>query len=156
MRVREIMEYVLNTPENINPSLLRAMIESYGERVQDELFDYTIDVDIADSVDLLGKKASDLQKDVFIEDGKFYGTLHYVTGYTGFSGAAEEQKGWYVVFHIESDNASSIKVNGVTLDSDGIHILWFNKPKKSKATVELIGNEGSVIDKLDFSGLSFE
>ncbi len=156
MRVREIMEYVLETPQNINPAILRAMIESYGDRVQDELFDYTIDVDIADSVDLLGKKASDLQKDVFIEDGKFYGTLHHIDDYEGFSGRPEEQKGWYVTFHIESDSASTIKVNGVTLDSDGIFILWFDRPKNSKAKVELIGNEGSVIDKLDFSGLKFE
>ncbi len=156
MRVREIMEYVLDTPQNINPTLLKAMIESYGERVQNELFDYTIDVDIEDSVDLLGKKASDLQKDVFIEDGKFYGTLHHVTDYTGFSGAAKEQKGWYVTFHIESDNATSIKVNGVTLDSDGIHILWFDRPKKGKAIVELVGSDGSVFDKLDFSELKFE
>ena len=156
MRIREIMEYVLETPQNINPAILKAMIESYGDRVQNELFDYTVDVDIADSVDLLGKKASDLQKDVFIKDGKFFGTLHYVTGFTGFSGAAEEQKGWYVVFHVESDNATSIKVNGVTLDSDGIHILWFKNPKAGKATVELIDSEGSVKDSLDFSGLKFE
>lgn len=156
MRVREIMEYVLDTPQNINPTLLKAMIESYGERVQNELFDYTIDVDIEDSVDLLGKKASDLQKDVVIKDGKFYGTLHRVTGYEGFSGTPEQQKGWYVTFHIESDNASSIKVNGVTLDSDGIFILWFDRPKKGKAIVELVGNDGSVFDKLDFSGLKFE
>ena len=156
MRAREIMEYVLETPQNINPAILKAMIESYGDRVQNELFDYTVDVDIADSVDLLGKKASDLQKDVIIEDGKFYGTLHHVTDYTGFSGNAKEQKGWYVTFHVESDNATSIKVNGVTLDSDGIHILWFDKPKKGKAIVELIGSEGSVTDTFDCSGLKFE
>lgn len=156
MRFRNIMEYVQETPGNTNPTILKQMVDEYVAAQSNELAAYTIDVDIEDSVDLLGKKASDLQKDVIIEDGKFYGTLHYVTGYTGFSGNPAQQKGWYVVFHIENDNATSIKVNGVTLDSDGIHILWFDRPKKGKAIIELIGAEGSVVDKLDFSGLKFE
>ena len=156
MRFRNIMEYIQETPGNTNPAILKQMVDEYVETQGNELAAYTVDADIADSVDLLGKKASDLQKDVIIEDGKFYGTLHYVTDYTGFSGNAKEQKGWYVTFHIESKEATSIKVNGVTLDSDGIHILWFDKPKKGKAVVELIGSEGSVTDTFDFRGLKFE
>ncbi|MBR3236844.1 MAG: hypothetical protein IKF99_08375 [Oscillospiraceae bacterium] len=58
------------------------------------------------------------------------GTLHYVTGYTGFSGDPEEQEGNYLALHFEAEGATSISVHAigserapVTLDEDGILIL---------------------------------
>lgn len=56
--------------------------------------------------------------------------MHYVTGYTGFSGAAAEQEGNFLALHFEDDDASSISVKAigsehdpVTLDEDGILVL---------------------------------
>ena len=58
------------------------------------------------------------------------GTLHYVTGYTGFSGDPEEQEGNYIALHFEDDDASSIAVkvigsdhDPVTLDEDGLLVI---------------------------------
>ena len=157
MKIREILEYVDETPYNTNSNFLRAMIEKYAADAANPLSAYTVDVDIADSVDLLGKKASDLQESVYIVDGKFYGTLHYVTNYTDFSGLPEEQEGYYVAYHVAYEGADAIKVNGDTLDSDGIMIQRINKlNEKPYATVEIIDGEDSFTEKLDLSGLKYE
>ena len=155
MRFRQIWEYVSETPGNTNPAILKQMVNDYVATQNNTLADYDIDADIADSVDLLGKKASDLQEGVWIDDGKVYGTVKYVTGYTGFSGDPSEQEGYYLVLHFESDTATSIKVNGATLDSDGIFIGIIKK-RDAKAKVELIKNDDTFVDWIDISGLKYE
>ena len=152
MRFREIWEYIMSTPGNTNKTILKQMIDEYAAGADLVL---SVDADIEDSVDLLGKKASDLQKDVFIDDGKVFGTIKYVKGYTGFSGRADEQQGYYLVLHYESEGADSIKVNGVTLDNDGLHILILKK-FGGKVKVEMIKDEDVVVDWLDLSGLKYE
>ena len=152
MRFREIWEYIMSTPGNTNKTILKQMIDEYAAGADLVL---SVDADIEDSVDLLGKKASDLQKDIFIDDGKVFGTIKYVKGYTGFSGRADEQQGYYLVLHYESEGADSIKVNGVTLDNDGLHILILKK-FGGKVKVEMIKDENVVVDWLDLSGLKYE
>ena len=80
-----------------------------------------------DTIDLLGKVASDLMTDVVIEDGKATGTLNYITDYTGFSGDPEEQEGNYIALQatVGDDITTPAELIGgihgpVTLDSDGI------------------------------------
>lgn len=58
------------------------------------------------------------------------GTLHYVTGYTGFSGDAAEQEGNFLALHFEAEDATSIAVkvvgsdhDPVTLDEDGLLVI---------------------------------
>ena len=155
MRFRNIMEYVQETPGNTNPAILKQMVDEYVAAQNNELAAYTIDADIEDSVDLLGKKASDLQKGVFIVDGKVFGTLKYVTGYTGFSGRADEQEGYYLVLHYACEDADSIKVNGVTLDEDGLHILIMKK-KGGNIKVEVIKDSDSYIDYVNVDALKYE
>ena len=155
MRFRNIMEYVNKTPGNTNSVILKQIVNEYVETQNNELSAYTIDADIADSVDLLGKVASDLQEGVFIDDGKVFGTLKYVTEYTGFSGLPEEQEGYYLVLHFECEGADSIKVNGVTLDEDGIHILIIKK-KGGKFFVEITKDENTFSEYIDISGLKYE
>lgn len=155
MRFRNIMEYIKETPGNTNSVILKQMVDEYVETQNNELSAYTIDADIADSVDLLGKVASDLQEGVFIKDGKVFGTLKYVTEYTGFSGLPEEQEGYYLVLHFECKGADSIKVNGVTLDEDGIHILIIKK-KGGKFFVEITKDENTFSEYIDISGLKYE
>ena len=155
MRFRNIMEYVQETPGNTNPAILKQMVDEYVAAQNNELAAYTIDADIEDSVDLLGKKVSDLQKGVFIVDGKVFGTLKYVTGYTGFSGRADEQEGYYLVLHYACEDADSIKVNGVTLDEDGLHILIMKK-KGGNIKVEVIKDSDSYVDYVNVDALKYE
>ena len=155
MRFRNIIEYIQETPGNTNPAILKQMVDEYVAAQNNELAAYTIDADIADSVDLLGKKASDLQKGVFIVDGKVFGTLKYVTGYTGFSGRADEQEGYYLALHYECEDADSIKVNGVTLDEDGLHILIMKK-KGGNIKVEVIKDSDSYVDYVNVDALKYE
>ena len=155
MRFRNIMEYIQETPGNTNPAILKQMVDEYVAAQNNELAAYTIDADIADSVDLLGKKASDLQKGVFIVDGKVFGTLKYVTGYTGFSGRADEQEGYYLVLHYACEDADSIKVNGVTLDEDGLHILIIKK-MGGKVKVEVSKDEETFSEYIYISALKYE
>ncbi len=155
MRFRNIMEYIQETPGNTNPVILKQIVDEYVATQGNALAAYTIDADIQDSVDLLGKKASDLQKGVFVVDGKVFGTLKYVTGYTGFSGRADEQQGYYLVLHFACEGADSIKVNDVTLDSDGIHILIIKK-KGGKVKVEVNKDENTFSEYIDISALKYE
>lgn len=80
-----------------------------------------------DTIDLLGKVASDLMTNVEIVDGKATGTLNYVDDYTGFSGDPAEQVGNYIVLKASTEEGSTTTaeliggVHGpVTLDDDGI------------------------------------
>ena len=97
----------------------------------------SVDADISADTDLLGKSVTDLQEDVFIGEGVIGGTLHYVTGYTGFSGDPAEQEGNYLAIHFEDDSASSISVkvvgsehDPVTLDPDGILVVRIREVAK--------------------------
>lgn len=59
------------------------------------------------------------------------GTLHYVTGYTGFDASHPElQEGHFLAIHAEDESATSIAVrplgstaDPVQLDEDGLYIL---------------------------------
>ena len=155
MRFRNIMEYIQETPGNTNPAILKQMVDEYVATQGNALAAYTIDADIEDSVDLLGKKASDLQEGVFIVDSKVYGTLKYVTDYTGFSSKPDEQQGYYLALHYECKDADSIKVNGVTLDEDGLHILIIKK-KSGKIKVEVNKDEDTFSEYIDISALKYE
>lgn len=154
MRFIDIWKYIEETPNNINPTILKQMIVEYGNFFPQ----YTVDADIDEEVDLLGKSVVDLQTDVTIVNGIFSGILKKVTDYTGFSDDPAEQEGYYLVFHIAYDDADTIKVNGVTLDEDGIMIkrLKGDKSDETKISVEIIRDEISFKDYLDCRGLQFD
>ena len=156
MRIRNICEYVLNTPENINISILKQMITEYGETLSNTLGQLVVDADISSDTDLLGKHVDDLQTDVHFDDGKFYGKLYYVTDYTGFSGLKEEQEGYYFCFHVECDGSYGIKVNGQTLDEDGLYIILFKRVGgEHTIPIEVSAADGTFTDVIDLSGLEF-
>ncbi len=158
MRFKDIWKYIEETPNNVNPVILKQLIVEYGETVSNPLSNYTIDLDISDEVDLLGKKISDLQSNVTYDDGDFKGNLKYVTNYTGFSGNPEEQQGYYIAFHVAYEGADSIKVNGSTLDEDGIIILRFKNDtnKNSKAIIEITKDSDSFKDTVMLNKLVLE
>ena len=79
-----------------------------------------------------------MQTGITIRDGKVLGTLKYVTGYTGFSGDADEQEGNYLALHAEGDTGATIKValsgspaGEKTLDADGLAIFRVTSPAQT-------------------------
>ena len=60
----------------------------------------TVDADIPASLNILGKKAGDLQHGIEISGGTIGGALKFLTDYTGFSEAVSEQGGNYLCLHI--------------------------------------------------------
>lgn len=97
--------------------------------IKAEALDVVLDVDIAADEDLLGKVVSDLQENVRVWNDQITGHLKYVTGYTGFSGDPDEQKGNYIALHVSVANVegATIKVNNTVLDEDGLIVLIVNK-----------------------------
>ena len=74
---------------------------------------------------VLGKSVASLQKSVSVGSEAIYGTLKYVTGYTGYSGNPELQSGNFLAlkFDAEEGATTTIELKGgssgpVTLDSD--------------------------------------
>lgn len=108
-----------------------------------------MDFDISDLTDLFGKKASDLQENMAVDNasGQVTGTSKYVTGYTGFSSKKAEQKGNFCVFHIAVGSlvigtSVTVKVNGVTLDPDGLFVMRFKDGSKTARAVVTAEKDG--------------
>lgn len=122
-----------------------------------------VDSDVLTSVDLLGKSVNDLQSNIVLATDNIYGTLNYVTDYTGFSNDEDEQSGYYLVLHCESTNGdSTIKVrliNGIygetTLDEDGIIILHIRdkNTQKVQITVSTTGYD-DIVKVFKLTGLT--
>ena len=105
--------------------------------------------DIPEGTDLLGKELDDLQVNVSVGNSGIGGTLHYVTGYTGFSGETELQSGNYLVLKCDTGAISGSTITceliggdygPATLDPDGIIIFRVkNKQQKVKVTASKDG-----------------
>ena len=116
----------------------------------------TVDSNVADSVDLFGKKASDLQTGVTIGTDSITGTLNYVTDYTGFSSDPAMQEGNYLTIHCEVNDETPITVEVVggvsgprTLDSDGIIVLRI--ADKDTQTIRVVS--GDITKNYSLTGL---
>ena len=110
------------------------------------------------SVDLFGKNCEDLQEDIAVANGAITGTLKYVTGYTGFSGKAKEQKGNFIAIKVTNSSADEIyagiapSVSGkelVKLDPDGIIVIQVNDHENQEIRVEVV--KDGVHDGFDLS-----
>ncbi|MBP9989606.1 MAG: hypothetical protein KBT46_08945 [Ruminococcus sp.] len=75
--------------------------------------------------------------------------MKYVTGFTGFSGVAAEQKGYFLAIHAESTDATTITLellNGKstgakTLDSDGDMVIQITD--KTKQKIKIVASDGT-------------
>ena len=85
-----------------------------------------------------------MQSGVSVEDNEIFGTLNYVTEYTGFSGDPALQEGNYLVLKFETDDEDDVitveLTNGVTgqpvtLDSDRNMVIRVTNPMKQKLKV---------------------
>ena len=126
------------------------------------LITLSVDADIPAGNVLLGKSATDLQTDVEVGEDSITGTLKYVTGYTGFSGAVAEQSGNYLALYAEANGADSITIelvggtvgHPVTLDSDGLAV--FRITDKDNQYIRYVAYEGehTVVKEYRLSGLT--
>ena len=109
----------------------------------------SIDADIPDTVDLFGKKASDLQENigVYSMSQVIDGTLKYVDDYSAAFGG-DLSSGNYLALHMETpgidDATITVEIiNGtsgpVTLDPDG---LWIGRiADKSTQTIKVVASK---------------
>jgi len=144
---------VVNMTITIAPSTSIAM---------DEDTIITLTTAASTSEDLLGKAASDLQENIVVGTDSISGTLKYVEGYTGFSGATAEQEGNYLALYITADVADTVisveLINGtvghpVTLDNDGQIVLRITNV--STQSIRIIGrkDDGIAVKNYTLTGL---
>jgi len=65
-----------------------------------------------------GKLVSALQENVIFHDDYITGTLHYVTGYTGYSGNPALQSGYYIAFDVTATDGATVTVQMLGGDSE--------------------------------------
>ena len=89
-----------------------------------------------------------MQAGVTVGDDAITGTLHYVTGYTGFSGETELQSGNYLALHFACEAAETITVELVggqfgprELDVDGICIFRVTSTSQSVKVTTAAGSD---------------
>ena len=98
-----------------------------------------------DTIDLLGKKASDLQENIVVGDGAISGTLKYVADYSGF---ARNAKGNFIALYAEANQEGATitaEIIGgtsgkVTLD-DG---YWVGKIANTNQKIQFIVTKDNV------------
>lgn len=123
---------------------------------------------------ILGKTVSDLQENIEVfegvHEGHIVGTLKYVTGYTGFSGDPERQKGNFLVLHFAYDTTAyptakvELNINDkgvpatVDLDADMILVMRVTNKDIQKMTVVLYDSEDTEVRRFTYnlSGLTLE
>ena len=114
---------------------------------------------------LFGKKVSALQSDVNFVGDQINGTLKYVTGYTGFSGNPDYQKGNFLAFKVapslgEGATYTMEVVGGhsgpVELDSDMNAVIRIES--NSTQSLKIVGTKGddSITRIYSFAGLTLE
>lgn len=107
--------------------------------VQGTLRGLTLDADISEETDLLGKTVNELQTGARVDGDLIVATSLYAEDYTGFSNDPEEQEGNYIVVHAEVPDVEGVtikvtikkegSVKTVTLDEDGILVFLIKNPK---------------------------
>ena len=121
------------------------------------------DADIADTVDLFDKAASDLQSDIEIDGDTISGTLKYIADYSSAGYTGDEQSGNFLVLHFETEEEGSTitieLVGGVhgpkELDEDGLAI--FRIANKSTQTIKVVASKTGYTDtvrKFKLTGLT--
>ena len=111
-----------------------------------------------------GKSVSALQEDVVINDKFIKGTLHYVTGYTGFSGDAAKQEGNYLALDFTASDGATTMVellNGSTghpvdASSDMYCVFRITDKNTQKIRISSTLNSDTVTKTYSLAGLVLE
>ena len=128
-----------------------ALVIPFSAVAYEFVYNLTLDVQAKDSTaTVLGKAVSELQENVYVNDNSIQGVLHYVTGYTGYSGNPDEQEGYYIALQFEASDGATVKIQTigglddsriVTLDSDMDAVIYVKSNKmKLRVTCELAGD----------------
>lgn len=117
--------------------------------------------------EVYGKQVTDLAADLAIsEAGKVTGSLHHVTGYTGFSSEASEQSGFYLPFTAqfpEETTAATMRVEGgkntpVNILGEAANVVWLGALETEAETKSVVieWNDGTAHTlTLDISALDY-
>ena len=123
---------------------------------------------ITGNTDLLGKKASELQSNIVINDTtmSISGTLKYVTGYTGFSSKADEQSGNYIALNVDPESgfpeSMTVEVkNGTSgpskITAEDHQVVLKIKDTATQGIIIKATNNGSEVTKeYNFVGLTLQ
>ena len=111
-----------------------------------------------------GKSVSALQEDVVINDKFIKGTLHYVTGYTGFSGDTALQQGNYLALDFTASDGATTMVellNGSTghpvdASSDMYCVFRITDKNSQKIRISSTLNSDTVTKTYSLAGLVLE
>lgn len=126
-----------------------------------DLLAMTVDFDISDSTDLLGKYDYQLQKNMTSANGKISGTLYQVNDYTGF-GNPDEQTGHFIAMHCEVPDIEGATIKFISKSgtkyivdpSDGLIVIRvttqptkfrFEISKSGSATVEKVFDASGIV-----------
>lgn len=108
----------------------------------------TVDADLADDENLLGKVPSDLQENIVVGTRAIAGKLKYIADYTSAGYTGDEQSGNFLALHFEVPDVTGVTltvelVNGIhgasTLDPDGLAI--FRITDKNSQTIKVVASK---------------
>ena len=125
-----------------------ALIKPYSAIALELTYSAILDAEPEDpTATLLGKAVSALQSDVVVHDKFIKGTLHYVTGYTGYSNVEEEQSGNFLAlsFDVSDGATTTVQLTGkeaVALDANKSIVLRIeNKNTQRLKVVTTLGDD---------------
>ena len=118
----------------------------------------SVDADISDSVDLLGKSASDLQEGIVVGKNGVSGTLKYISDYSSAYGPGMDSGNYIVLHYSTAEEGSTITcelVGGttdpVTLDPDGLNITRVTN--KNTQTIKVVASKTGYTDTVKYISL---
>lgn len=154
------LENILYGTDNTDPRLpLPDEVYALFAEAANPLSALTVDSLIADTIDLDGKAASDLQTGISVGANAITGTLKYVDDYTGYSTEASEQAGNYLALHCTVPGVEDVTITAnvsedKTVDSsNGTVVLRIaDKTAPLTVTASKVGYE-DVVKTYSISGL---
>ena len=141
-----------------------ALVVPYSAIVIESSSSVILDVEPDDpTTSRYSKLVSDLQSDVVVNDDSIFGTLHYTTGYTGFSEDEALQSGYYLALKFNTTYGATTTVqllnnggsgNVVTMDDD--YLVCYIRSKNAKLVIETTAAGVAISKTYSLRGLKLE
>lgn len=138
-----------------------ALVVPYSAIVIESSSSVVLDVDPDDpTTSRYGKLVSALQSDVVVNDDSVFGTLHYTTGYTGFSGDESLQSGYYLALKFNTTYGATTTLqllnnggSGDVVTTDDDYVVCYIRSKNAKLIIETTAAGVSISKTLSMRGL---
>lgn len=138
-----------------------ALVVPYSAIVIESSSSVVLDVDPDDpTTSRYGKLVSALQSDVVVNDDSVFGTLHYTTGYTGFSGDESLQSGYYLALKFNTTYGATTTLqllnnggSGDVITTDDDYVVCYIRSKNAKLVIETTAAGVSISKTLSMRGL---